>query len=442
MSQNIKGSIIDVKHLLQDEAFLWLMNDLYELTTTSDVDVMTENLMKITKHLKRMFAINTSISIIDQSDRGFFGVSIYPSYNKIDKIISKVLSNTMDSVVDEWQDNDEEWIIEIDSKLISNNNYSFNRYELAILFLYRIDQVVFNYKLPVQVAELIRTTLTDLDYRNNAVAKSSVCRDLYILPFMIASGFVNYKQNVPEESIIFNAGMEVINIYQEAWTKLLTNFGMLEHLNRQDEEMINTIKYSLNWIVEAINDMKYSTRTLRFNLQKFTTAVDSNYIKQILKKIFVKFTKVDKRVAALESTLGTTPKLEAVKEKMLDSQWQQTYQSITESEELVGEFIDNRGFVKKVDNKEIDIIALQLENIESVDDKIYLIERVYKFLSIVEYSLSLLDDDRMAKRVRVSRTMLERQRDELESLRHRIKSVKVSPKKYGIYIKYPVGYEG
>lgn len=401
-----------------------------------------ESLVHISKSLKRLFNISTTISIVDQSDRKFSGISIYPSYQCVDRIVNDILTgNKMDNVIEHWLHSDD-WVIEIDSKLLVKRETMFNGAELALLLIYQIDRVIFNYTLPQRVTEIIRVTLADLDYRNNAVARSSVCRDLYTIPFMIASGFVNYKQQLPPESIISIAGRKAIQLYQRVWTSILTTFGMVEQMNRSDEELYATIQYSLNWIFEAVNDMKYSTRTLRLNLQRFTTAIDSNYIKQIMKKIFLRFTKVGNSIAALESLKTITPKMEAMQEKMLDEHWKGVYKAITEGQELVGEFIDSKGFVKKVDNKEIDIIALQIENIETVDDKIYLIERVYKFLSIVNYSLSLLDDSNMAKRVRVSRTTLERQQSELEELRQRIKSVKVSPKRYGIYIKYPVGYEG
>ena len=38
--------------------------------------------------------------------------------------------------------------------------------------------------------------------------------------------------------------------------------------------------------------------------------------------------------------------------------------------------------------------------------------------------------------------MLQKQKSELEELRQIILEAKIAPKKYGLYVKYPVGYEG
>ena len=192
-------------------------------------------------------------------------------------------------------------------------------------------------------------------------------------------------------------------------------------------------------IFESINDMKYSTRTLRFNVKKYVDGLLSNYVKAIMKKIFIKFTNVNGKVPALEAS---NPKMKEMQEKIAEQHIVEQVQAIYESTKIIQEFIDKHGFGKKVDNKEIDIIRIEISDMETSDDKIFLIERVYKFLSIVNYSLSLLDDPELGKRVRVSKSMLQKQKSELEELRQTILEAKIAPKKYGLYVKYPVGYEG
>jgi len=158
-----------------------------------------------------------------------------------------------------------------------------------------------------------------------------------------------------------------------------------------------------------------------------------------MKKIFIKFTNVNGKVPALEAS---NPKMKEMQEKIAEQHIVEQVQAIYESTKIIQEFIDKHGFVKKVDNKEIDIIRIEISDMETSDDKIFLIERVYKFLSIVNYSLSLLDDPELGKRVRVSKSMLQKQKSELEELRQTILEAKIAPKKYGLYVKYPVGYEG
>lgn len=433
----------DIGKLTELDDYKYMINDIGEVINSSDPDVMNTALERIGRILKRLFCINADISIIDQEAAPFFGISIYPDFTGIQKIVEEILTNQSSDVIDTWSSTTN-WVIEIDSKLMFNKTNSFSREEIAILLLYRIEQTIFNYELPERITEIIRVSLTSLDYRNNAIVRSKVCRFLYMIPFMIACGYVNYPQQPPEESMITKGSGASMEIYSSAWKRILTNYGMANLLDRDAKELEGTIQYVLNWIYESVNDMKYSTRTLRHNLQKYIAAVGSNYVGFILKKIFVKFTTVSNKIAALESMnpANDSPKAKLLYEKMIDAHWAEVYKYAAESRELEEDFIDRHGMVRKVDDKEIDIIRIRIDNIESTDDKIYLIERIYKFSNIVEYALELLNDPAMSHRVRMSRSALMRQKSELDSLKKLVVSVKIPAKRYGVFIKYPVGYKG
>lgn len=444
MQQSEKAHIqFDIGKLTELDDYKYMINDIGEVINSSDPDIMNAALERIGRILRRMFSINAAISIIDQEAAPFFGISIYPDFTGIQKIVEEILTNQSSDVIDTWSSTTN-WVIEIDSKLMFNKTNSFSREEIAILLLYRIEQTIFNYELPERVTEIIRVSLTSLDYRNNAIVRSKVCRFLYMIPFMIACGYVNYPQQPPEESMITKGSGTSMEIYSSAWKRILTNYGMANLLDRDAKELEGTIQYVLNWIYESVNDMKYSTRTLRHNLQKYIAAVGSNYVGFILKKIFVKFTTVSNKIAALESMnpASDSPKAKLMHEKMIDAHWAETYKYAAESKELEEDFIDRHGMVRKVDDKEIDIIRIRIDNIESTDDKIYLIERIYKFSNIVEYALELLNDPTMSHRVRMSRSALMRQKSELDSLKKLVVSVKIPAKRYGVFIKYPVGYKG
>lgn len=401
---------------------------------TRDEAGIDTSLYHIARILRRIFNIDTKFSIVDRTcQHPFFGFNVFPSFNDIKDISSKVLSNSTDEIIEIWQ-NVDDWYIEIDSNLLYNSSKLFTSAEITTLFLYRIEQVIFNYGLPERVTLAIRQALTSLDYRSNAMARSAICRDLYILPFLVGAGFVNYTKEVDQDSMLSKS-----EYYASAFTKILTNFGMLETVDRNQAEFDDTLNYVLLMIFESINDMKYSTRTLRHNLKLYVDGVRSNYIKATVKKIFIKFTNVSEKIATIEST---NPKMVAMQEKIADAKIAEQLNAIYEAAHVDQEYIDKNGFVKKVDNKEIDIIRIEIGNIEDANDKIYLIERVYRYLSIVNYALSIIEDPELGKRVRVSKSTLTKQQRELEDLRELVLKTPIRPKKYGVYIKYPVGYEG
>lgn len=439
MNTNNRARIqTNLESIVNGMEFQELSDKFDNIIHTRDEDAIEASLYHIARILKRIFNIETKFSIIDRTGQSpFFGFNLFPTFEDIKDISVKVLSNSADDIIDIWQ-NIDDWYVEIDSNILYNSSKQFNAKEIATLLLYRIEQVVFNYELPEKVTMIVRQALTSLDYRSNAVARSAICRDLYIIPFLTAAGYVNYTRDLPVDSML-RATPESEQRYRVAFNKILTNFGMLETVDRNATEFEHTLNYVLLMIFESINDMKYSTRTLRFNVKKYVDGLLSNYVKAVMKKIFIKFTNVNGKVPALEAS---NPKMKEMQEKIAEQHIVEQVQAIYESTKIIQEFIDKHGFVKKVDNKEIDIIRIEISDMETSDDKIFLIERVYKFLSIVNYSLSLLDDPELGKRVRVSKSMLQKQKSELEELRQTILEAKIAPKKYGLYVKYPVGYEG
>ena len=97
---------------------------------------------------------------------------------------------------------------------------------------------------------------------------------------------------------------------------------------------------------------------------------------------------------------------------------------------------------KAISQKDIDIIRAEAEAITSTDDKVYLIEDLYKLIDPVETALKWLDDPKKAKKVQQSKEELLRLQRSLAETREYIMNAKISQERYGLYVKYPKGYEG
>ena len=92
--------------------------------------------------------------------------------------------------------------------------------------------------------------------------------------------------------------------------------------------------------------------------------------------------------------------------------------------------------------EEIDVLRLEVEKIECVDDKIYYMEKVYDKLAIVDNALTMLNNNDTKNLVRDSKAKLMKQKEQLMIIRDIIINKKISPERYGLFIKYPAGYEG
>ena len=114
------------------------------------------------------------------------------------------------------------------------------------------------------------------------------------------------------------------------------------------------------------------------------------------------------------------------------------------AKEAFMDFFDNFGKLKKITQQEIDVLKIETSKIDSIDDKIYILDSVYKKLNIIDNALQILDskDKEMVSKVTVSKTTLDNQRKQLLDIRDSILNKNIVEKSYGLFVKYPKGYEG
>ena len=110
--------------------------------------------------------------------------------------------------------------------------------------------------------------------------------------------------------------------------------------------------------------------------------------------------------------------------------------------EAANSVFDKNGKLKKVSQLDIDVLAVDAERIETHDDKIYLLDRIYDKLQILEAGIDYLESGDRQKVVKQSKNTLIDMKKQLEDLRKVVLSTRIIEKEYGVFIKYPKGYEG
>ena len=104
-------------------------------------------------------------------------------------------------------------------------------------------------------------------------------------------------------------------------------------------------------------------------------------------------------------------------------------------------FLDKFGKVKKIQQNELDILFIEFEKISNNNDKIYLIELIHDKIDLINTSLEFIHNGENG-RVQQSEQTLRTFKSELEKLRNRVLETRLKDKEYGLFIKYPRGYEG
>ena len=94
----------------------------------------------------------------------------------------------------------------------------------------------------------------------------------------------------------------------------------------------------------------------------------------------------------------------------------------------------------KVTTRELDILDVQVDNIQTPEDKMYYIHKVYDYIEAIDSEYVKKNKDAKVRPDIIKDTRL----DKLNAIRAKILSTKVSDggDRYGLYVKYPAGYEG
>ena len=414
-----------------------------------------EALKTINGILSRCFNIKVSSTILDtRYDNDFFGVNIYPEYKDMRRLIDIICNDYSENeiVVDEviyekpidavkavWRDI-HEWHMDLDAKLFYDLSHRFNPKEIVALILYQIEQTVFSYDTPINVYRGIKFIMLNSSYTTQALSRATICRNFYIIPFIQACGFVNFRSVVCADSII-NQSESLLNDYNGFLNKVVT-FYSSSLIDRPENELRDKISYILNWVFESINDLKHQMFILKKHLKEQIVAEKSFYVKNLLTSIYKQFASNDINSVTTESFMPVTEERKVLNEKMELARIEKIFKPIIESAE--SNMLDKNGKCKRVTDENIDILRLEIGKIENIDDKIYYMEKVYDYLNIVNYSLDLLTDKDSRHRVRDSKDKLEKQKEALMKIREAIINKQVGVERYGLFMKtrVPEGYEG
>ena len=230
-------------------------------------------------------------------------------------------------------------------------------------------------------------------------------------------------------------------MYHKAIRKLILAYGNGFGVDTTVRDTCNIMKSTLNWMYEGINNLKYSSLGLKKKLRTHLHACRSPYVREVFKRLISIFTNIQGKVAVKEG-MTTNPELEKINEQIEVDYWKNYY--ITKENGIANALYPTgaHNYIKKISRADIDMIRVEAENIETVDDKVYLLEKVYKLMEDLDLSLELLNNKDSAKRVKQSKAELLHLREELEQARRFIIDHRIGSEKYGLFIKYPNGYAG
>lgn len=387
----------------------------------------------IERLLKRQFDLNFSIDVSDNSNgtfpKEFFGMSIYPYESTIDVIIDEIVNkkSSTTTLSKIWSEN-KEWHLEIDSIILKDKNINANPSELVAMVLHEIGHVIYSNSVIARLNDVMRYEMMKLSYTMKKLVIWKKAQKMFDLVLIEACDAKNYKfirtnnEIRADKFVVENGYGDALN---DLFGKILKTQGN-DKFDRTDKAVSHDIKSVMNWTLLNISELEFRRKTLRTTLQTAVIQNPSRFVRGIIFNIKSIF-------------FGGTDE-NNYKEMVTEQYLLDEYRGIAVSENFITQFIDKLGRIKKISQGDLDVLEVEKDRISTPDDKIYVLDLIYSYIDRIDYALDLIKDGKK-DRVAQPKDTLSRLRAKLVQLRKDVLLVETD-RQYGLFIKYPKGYEG
>lgn len=394
---------------------------------------ITKNIKLIENSIKREFGISLDISIIENKNR-FFGMCIYPSTGEIE-LLTKALMSTPDSKI-KYSDIERihrdfmtkaTMVVEIDSMLLYDNNLNATAGEITSILLHELGHLVASNSVVNRMRRAKEYMVNKFDANMKKLIGSipSIENLFSLISLQIFSNQLNIQllreKEADELAMKEGYGEELFSILG----KLIAN-GKGDHIKKSNKEIDKDVELTIDWLVVNVKELEYRKNKLNRSLKilKMTTPSKylSNAISNINDKLFRAFKKEESNRVELINEAFILSNLRSGKMKA-----------------PMGA-VDSSGRVRRLSSRDLDIYRAELERVNTVDDKVFLLERLYDLLDVAEYAKYMIKEN--PRRVMQSETTIDLYIDSLKEIIRLTNDKKISKEKYGLYIKYPADYEG
>ena len=388
------------------------------------------NLNIIERNINRLFNLNFKVSIVENDTNEFFGMSIYPSSNLIDDIIiatfKRDVRTQLDGIIKMWSF-EKNWFLEIDSILLYDKNLNANPSEITAVLLHEVGHVIHSNEAPQRFVRLIKYSLFNINFHIRELCKNDTIRKLFSLALIescITKNFNMIQSNteiIADKHVIKFGYADSLNNFID---KLIASQGN-NLVERTDKEKDIDVKTIIRWTIDNISELEFRKSKLKIAIQSTMLGTPSIYIKTHLKKL----------VSIFFGEEGADSY-----KQILSEQYFVEMCNLSKTK-VIKEFFDKFGKIKKIQQSDIDILFIEFDKMENNNDKIYLIELIHDKLDIINAALECIKNNEK-DRIQQSETSLKGFKIQLEKLRLQTLGTHLKEKQYGIFIKYPKGYEG
>ena len=389
-----------------------------------------KNLKLIESSIKREFGVSVKVSIIDNK-RQFFGMCVYPSPDEINKL-TRMLLEANATMADVERLHVEciskgEHIVEIDSRLLYDHNINASAGEITAILLHEIGHILTSNNVVCRFERAKEYIFIKFDNRTRKLVKVlPMMTTLFnIVTLQIFSNHFNVnlmkEKHADELALKMGYGQELVDVLG----KLIAN-GHGERVRRSCKDEDKDIELTIDWLIVNIKELEYRKDRLKKSLKTIKMTTPSPYLAERIGELTDHVFKKDKE--------KLVEKVEVINEAFILSKIH------GEKSKAPSGALDSSGKVKKLLPKDLAIYRAEIERVNTVDDKIFLLERLYDLLDIAEYAKLTVHTD--PRRVMQSEQTIDLYIEQIHQLIKEVNSRQIGRTKYGLFIKYPADYEG
>lgn len=391
---------------------------------------ITKNIRLIESAIKREFDIKLKISIIDNKKQ-FFGMCVYPSPEEIN-VLTKMLLDTNVRMADVEKVHIEfmtkgEQIVEIDSMLLYDHNINASAGEVTAILLHEIGHIIASNSIVCRFERAKEHITLKFDNKTRRLVPviPLISKLFNIATLQIFSNHFNMQlaKEVKADELARKEGYgeELMNILG----KLIAN-GKGERIKRTDKEIDKDIEITVDWLIVNIKELEYRKDRLKRSIKVLKLTTPSKYLADRLDHIHDSIFKKDDEKMIEKAVV--------INEAFIVSRLN------NKGPKAPSGAMDSSGRVKRLSPRDLDIYRAELERVNTVDDKIFLLERLYDLLDIAEYAKQMLEIE--PKRVMQSEQTIDQYIKHVQEIIDDVNAKQISRTKYGLFIKYPADYEG
>ena len=415
-----------MKRIEKRESLLLIEECFRNIQQEKDV---SKNIRLIQSAIKREFDISIEVSII-QNKKRFFGMCVYPCPEEINKLTELLLKphvniSTVEKIHREFVMNGTH-IVEVDSLLLYDHNINASAGEITAILLHEIGHILTSNSMVCRYERAKEYMTVKSRGIDKLVRGTEFVKNVFnIATLQIFSNHFNAQlakeRKADELAFKCGYGEELSNILG----KLIAN-GQGERVKRSEKDMDKDIEITIDWLIVNVKELKFRKDRLHNSIKILKMTTPSIYLKDQLDKIHSKVFKNDNK--------EFVEKVAVINEAFLLSNMN------NKKVKAPSGALDNSGRLRKLHPRDLDIYRAELERVDTVDDKIFLLERLYDLLDVAEYAKYMAVNE--PRRVMQSEQTIDAYISHIHEIINEVNKKRITKTKYGLFIKYPADYEG